>query len=162
LEGQVTLLTLKPIKENSLKSHFVFYSFVAMLLVQAGEIFVSYQLRSFANMAETSFVTYEAAQRTDMIQRGAAIVYSAFFVLCAVAIITWMYCGYKNLKDSGRFNNLTPSPRWAIGAWFVPFLNLVKPYSIMKEFWEGTQKLAYVRKKEDFRRVRRLPALESW
>jgi hypothetical protein len=39
-----------------------------------------------------------------------------------------------NLKPLGT-EHTDYSPGWAVGSWFVPFLNLVRPYGIIKEIW---------------------------
>jgi hypothetical protein len=54
----------------------------------------------------------------------------ACLVVAAVGFLVWFHRAYKNLKLMGR-NQLGTG--WAIGGWFVPFLNLVRPYQIMRE-----------------------------
>lgn len=48
--------------------------------------------------------------------------------------IAWFRRGYFNLHQ--KVNHLNHSEGWAAGAWFVPFLNLYRPYQIMKEMVE--------------------------
>lgn len=55
------------------------------------------------------------------------------FVIAAIVFVSWLYRAYKNLRPLG--SEPESKPGWAIGAWFVPFLNLVKPYQIVKETW---------------------------
>jgi len=43
-----------------------------------------------------------------------------------VAFIMWFYRAYSNLPRLGVTGGLRFGPGWAIGAWFVPFLNLVR------------------------------------
>jgi hypothetical protein len=52
--------------------------------------------------------------------------------MSAIAFIIWMHRAYKNVI---AFNtpNLRYSPGWAVGGWFVPFLNLARPYQVMRE-----------------------------
>ena len=56
----------------------------------------------------------------------------------AVVFLFWQHRVYKNLPALG-----VPRPEfssgWVVGSWFVPFLNLVRPYEIMK----------YIRDKSD-------------
>jgi len=54
-----------------------------------------------------------------------------------VTFIQWFRRAYHNLQRAGYHTEL--SEAWAAGAWFVPFLNLVRPYKIMKEIWYQTQ-----------------------
>ncbi|HAH36789.1 MAG TPA: hypothetical protein DCL81_09790 [Algoriphagus sp.] len=56
--------------------------------------------------------------------------YIAFMIL----FIMWYRRAYFNLHQ--KFNYLQLSEGWAAGAWFVPILNLFRPYVIMKEMIE--------------------------
>ncbi|MCR5889653.1 DUF4328 domain-containing protein [Hymenobacter sp. J193] len=61
-------------------------------------------------------------------------------ILGTVYFLQWFRRAYLNLRLAGQYTELTDG--WAVGAWFVPFLNLVRPYSIMKEVWHGTLEMA--------------------
>ena len=58
-------------------------------------------------------------------------------VVTAVAFLRWLSRSYKNLPAFGVTPSFTPA--WAIGAWFVPLLNFVRPYQIVKELWVMNQ-----------------------
>jgi len=60
------------------------------------------------------------------------------FIACAVTFVRWKLTAYRLLPDlTGSDTNHTPS--WAGWAYFVPFLNFVRPYGIMRELWEGSE-----------------------
>jgi hypothetical protein len=61
----------------------------------------------------------------------------ALFLITGVMFIAWFHRAYKNvtLLGIGRQRFRTG---WAIGAWFVPFLNLVRPKAIMNDIWRGS------------------------
>lgn len=59
-------------------------------------------------------------------------------IISIILIIRWMRRAYFNLHSLG-ITELQHSEGWAAGAWFVPFLNLVWPYQIMREIWVFTQ-----------------------
>lgn len=63
-------------------------------------------------------------------------------LLTAVFFIMWFRRSYANLHkiDNSRLSN---TEGWAAGGWFVPFLNLVYPYQIMKEIWNELQRHIY-------------------
>jgi hypothetical protein len=46
----------------------------------------------------------------------------------------WISRSYRNLPALSS-SPCTYSPGWAIGAFFVPFLNLVRPFQIVRELW---------------------------
>jgi hypothetical protein len=53
-------------------------------------------------------------------------------VFAVIAFIAWMHAAYRNAEVLGA-PHLRYSRGWTIGAWFVPLLNLVRPYQIMRE-----------------------------
>jgi hypothetical protein len=56
----------------------------------------------------------------------------ATMVPAAIAFIAWLRKAYRNLAAlSSRRPSYTLG--WTIGAWFVPFLNLVRPFQIIRE-----------------------------
>ncbi len=86
--------------------------------------------------------TQEEATANDV--RHQAIAYSnvAIYIVCIVLFIMWFRRAYNNLNLSGRAYTKYPEG-WAAGAWFVPFLNLARPYFIMQEIWEKTQEATH-------------------
>jgi hypothetical protein len=56
------------------------------------------------------------------------------FLAAVVTFIMWLYRAYQNVdavKPGGRRH----SHGWAIGAWFVPILNLFRPKQIVNDIW---------------------------
>jgi hypothetical protein len=62
-----------------------------------------------------------------LLRIGALIFTIIFFLI-------WEYRAYSNLSPL-KARNLEHSPGWAVGWWFIPFANLVKPFQVMKEIW---------------------------
>lgn len=60
------------------------------------------------------------------------------YIVCVVVFMQWFRRAYNNLHLVGS-RNLSFSEGWASGAWFVPILNLGRPYKIMREIWDETQ-----------------------
>jgi Domain of unknown function (DUF4328) len=54
------------------------------------------------------------------------------FTLTGIVWLLWLHSSYSLLRHAGtkvtRF-----SPGWAIGCWFLPLVNLVRPYQIVRE-----------------------------
>ena len=51
-----------------------------------------------------------------------------------VAFLIWLYRAYGNLSPL-QARNLEFSPGWAVGWWFIPFANLVKPFQVVREVY---------------------------
>ena len=66
---------------------------------------------------------------------------AGLYLICAVAFLVWFHRAHKNLS-AGGLRDLRYSPGWAVGGFFVPFLNLVRPYQVMKEVWAGAAMLS--------------------
>ena len=81
----------------------------------------------------------EELDANDMREGIVAILYLVAYLISAVAFISWFRTAYGNLHKKAV--GLAYTPGWAAGAWFVPFLNLVRPYQIMKELYARTQAL---------------------
>jgi hypothetical protein len=53
---------------------------------------------------------------------------------CVVLFLIWLHRAYSNLSPL-KARNLEFSPGWAVGWWFVPFANIVKPFQIVREVY---------------------------
>lgn len=56
-------------------------------------------------------------------------------LISAIMFLMWMHRVYRNLPALGA-TRLSMSPGWAVGYWFIPFVNLFKPYRAMHETWQ--------------------------
>jgi Domain of unknown function (DUF4328) len=82
-------------------------------------------------------VTPEQAQAADDRQSKIGVVQLLLFGATAIVFILWFFRAYRNLGRLG-INGLRWSERWAVGAWFVPLLNFVRPKSIANDIWRGS------------------------
>ena len=61
------------------------------------------------------------------------------FLTTVVFFSVWLYRSYENLRAFGHWQrNLHYSSGWAVGSFFVPFVNLVTPYRAVKELWQNS------------------------
>jgi hypothetical protein len=71
---------------------------------------------------------------------GAIAIGLAFMVVYVLLIVFWMmwvHRTYRNLRPLGA-DGLSYSPGWAVGYWFIPILNLFRPYQVMRETWRAS------------------------
>ncbi len=54
-----------------------------------------------------------------------------------IFLLRWIYTAQINVRAMGA-KKLTITPGWAVGYFFVPFLNLVRPFTAMTELWRGS------------------------
>jgi hypothetical protein len=81
-------------------------------------------------------VTEEEASSNDLRERFVSILYALVYIPCGILFICWFRRAYYNLHL--RTDYLRYDEGWAAGGWFVPFLNLVRPFQIMRELYEET------------------------
>lgn len=98
-----------------------------------------FEYRLLLGVSEGELVTTEAAEASDSRQMLIAIVNLVFFILSIVTFIMWFRRAYYNLHL--RAATLEHTEGWAAGSWFVPFVNLYRPYQIMKELYVKTYAL---------------------
>lgn len=56
------------------------------------------------------------------------------FVASVIAIAMWIHRAHLRLRQAG-VEGLEYTPGWAVGWYFIPFANLIKPYQAMRELW---------------------------
>jgi hypothetical protein len=55
----------------------------------------------------------------------------------AIVFLMWVYRVYSNLYLF-RVSGLTYSPGWAVGYFFIPIINLFRPYMALQEVWRAS------------------------
>lgn len=79
---------------------------------------------------------YGFGQVVILFQAGVVLLHLPVAILAIVFFLQWFRRAYYNLGRIGRHPDHTDG--WAVGSWFIPVLNLYRPYSIMKEIWYDT------------------------
>ena len=58
------------------------------------------------------------------------------YLATVVLFLMWLYRAYGNLRAFNPWSRLDYSRGWALGSFFIPFVNLVVPYRAVKETWQ--------------------------
>lgn len=119
----------------------VFYLLLAVTVVSIGSNYLELRL------VQEPVFTPEEANANDTRQMIIGILQLVLHISAWVFFILWFRRAYYNLHAVGRRMEFTEG--WAAGAWFVPLLNLVRPYQIMREIWVDTQLASYDRVEKD-------------
>lgn len=75
----------------------------------------------------------------EIIDYSTLIISFILTLICAIFFIMWFRRAYYNLSQ--LVLNVSYSDGWAAGVWFVPIVNLFRPYQMMKELYEKTESL---------------------
>jgi hypothetical protein len=109
---------------------------LVMLLAAAGVVSSWLEIQLFDEAIGGDPITQSEADANDTRQGVIAIIQLATLLVCVVFFIRWLHRAYKNLDYLGPGNRRFDTG-WAIGAWFVPFLNLVRPLRIVNDVWRA-------------------------
>lgn len=55
-------------------------------------------------------------------------------IILIIIFLIWLHKAYSNLSPL-KARHLQFSPGWAVGWWFIPFANLVKPFQVVREVY---------------------------
>lgn len=78
--------------------------------------------------------TVEDPSQLEQLESLLSVAQLAALVLGGITFIRWFRRAYHNAIALGH--RAAFAPGWAIGGWFVPFLNLVRPYQIASAMWQ--------------------------
>ncbi len=69
-----------------------------------------------------------------MLQGFVYLIKFPVYIFTVTMFLVWLHRAHSNLP-SLQAQNLEFTPGWAVGWWFIPFANLVKPYQAVREVW---------------------------
>ena len=116
----------------------VIVGFVLLGIVTVASMVSSYmELNLITQVQAGEPITTEEAESNDLRQAVVAYFFAGATILAIVAFLFWIYRISDNAdilklpnEQAKRF-----SPWGAVGWWFCPFLNLWRPYQVVKELW---------------------------
>ena len=95
------------------------------------------EIQLLQRIEQGELVSLSEAESNDNRQATIGIIYLLGYIATIIAFLFWIHRVSKNLKPLGvehqRF-----SPCWAVGWWFIPIMNLFRPYQVMKDIWAGS------------------------
>ena len=147
---------------KSLKSltqwiRYVLYAQVIIAILSIIFGFLEYQLLSAYQ--EGVYVSLKEAfadgEVTLGLLQGTGIASLIAFMASAVLIIKWIYRANYNAHQLGA-QNMSYTPAWSVGYYFIPVFNLWKPYQAMKEIWKASKNPL------DWRLSKTSPILPVW
>jgi hypothetical protein len=70
-------------------------------------------------------------------QLALSLIYAIWWLATVIAFLMWTHRAHRNLHSLGA-TDLEFSPAGAVGWYFFPFLNLYKPYQVMREIYNAS------------------------
>lgn len=108
---------------------------VATVATMVSDVLEYRLLSDFAEGVYASRTEIEAAaDANDLRQLYIWGAWMGIFVLGGIVNLIWIYRAHQNVRALGA-KHIQFSPGWAVGWFFVPILNLWKPFQAMKQLW---------------------------
>ena len=137
---------LKPNEKRAQNAIILIWIVLGLEVVSLISAYFQYELLQKIANGET--VSEAAAFANDTREQILSILYLIAYIASAITFILWFRRAYFNLHQ--KINYLAYSEGWAVGSWFVPFINLYRPYQIMKEMFTETKELITNKKENVF------------
>jgi hypothetical protein len=83
------------------------------------------------------------------------------YVVAVVLFSVWLHRAVRNLAGLGR-TETKYSPTAAVGSFFIPFVNIVRPWRVMKELWLASEPGAPADGSKWQKSGTGTPLLETW
>ena len=125
---------LKPNEQRSQNAILLIWIALVMNIISLVSSYFQYDLLQIA--ANGGEISAESVTSNDNREQAIGIIQIIVFVVSAITFIQWFRRAYFNLHL--RVNHLSHSEGWAAGCWFMPIVNLFRPYQIMKELFQET------------------------
>jgi hypothetical protein len=81
--------------------------------------------------------TLEEVESNDLRERIVALANFVLNLFIVIIFAIWIVRANKNVRALGA-TDLRMTPGWAVGFFFIPIMNLWKPYQAMKDLWEAS------------------------
>ena len=108
-----------------------------MLLLGVETLALLNRIRLLESAREGHFVTLAEAEQADNRVGAAGVVWLVVFVVTAIVWCVWQHRAQRNAIELAD-GKLEFTPGWAVGWWFVPFANFVKPFQTVRELWKAS------------------------
>ncbi len=102
------------------------------LLGLAGSLMLA---RFLGDIHAGSDVDPSQADTIDRFNLVASIAAVLVYLCCIVLWLVWLHRGYVSDRVDPRL--LRHSSGWAVGSWFVPVLNLARPFGVHSDLWRA-------------------------
>ncbi len=110
------------------------------LFIAGAVLSVISMLSSFLQLSllQSGHVTTEAADANDLRERVIGLIEMALFIFTTVFVSIWIVRANRNVRSLGA-KDMRITPGWAVGYFFIPIVNLWRPYQAMSDLWRASQ-----------------------
>jgi hypothetical protein len=102
-----------------------------LVLALTGDIYGWFEYSHLAPGVDPS----EDLLTSDIVNLIVVLIQLPFTIFLGITFLRWIYRANGNLHALSS-QPMTFTPGWSVGWYFVPIMNLFKPYQSMKEIWQ--------------------------
>jgi Domain of unknown function (DUF4328) len=108
-----------------------------ILLLGAEALALIHRIRIVERVRAGHFVTRAEVEHADTLVIASLVAWVVLFVVTGIVWCVWQHRAQRNAIELA-YGKLKFTPGWAVGWWFVPFANLVKPFQTVRELWKAS------------------------
>jgi hypothetical protein len=113
-------------------------AFVIIILVDIVAVVSDLAEVSLLNRAiDGEFISDSEFDNNDNRQAVIGVLQTILYIGTGIVFLRWMYIAHRNLPALGA-RDLRFSHRWGVISWFIPILNLFRPYQVTGEIVRGS------------------------
>ncbi len=101
-----------------------------VLLIVTGFFFI----RNLRQSGDIEAIAEDDLNITEALFGFANLAQLLLLIVTGILFLVWLHRAFSNLAALGE-THTEFSPGWAVGYFFIPFVNLVRPYQAVKELW---------------------------
>jgi hypothetical protein len=128
---------MPPFRPLEARAHWAKRALIISILVGFVSLVADFQQWGLTKRIASQDATLDQVQMNDSIQTTVGFAQLAAFVLAAVFFLRWFHRAYANLRPLGA-DGLPHGPGWAVGYWFIPIINLVRPATVASDIWNAS------------------------
>ena len=137
-------------------------NFVVILIGVAVLIAIASAIGDVAVYARAETLVNEPLSEEAWVVLGAtAGVQFLVHIVALVLLLVWLHRSWRNAETLGVLD-LPFSAGWAVGGWFVPLLNFVRPYQSMRDVERASRQLASGARPEGWSSLRADRKVNLW
>jgi hypothetical protein len=119
------------------------------------------EVRLLTRMIDGELVTIDEAEANDDRQAVVGALQFVVLIVAAILFLIWIYRAHKNLGALGA-SGLKYSPNWAVGGWFIPIMNLWRPYQVTVEISKASDPDHYEPEGQAWQTAPTPPLVKFW
>ncbi len=130
-------MTIPAFRSGGLRVRAVVWLFVGDIVIWLVSIWADFgQIELLRRMAAGAAWTMAEAEANDSRIAALEIINGVVYIIGVISFLFWLYRVRANLPALG-IEDARWGPGWAVGWWFVPIMNLVRPLQVVWDIWQA-------------------------